>query len=45
MNKRQRKKRDKRKTSKIGKLLNIYLQLPEKLKEELLQKIEEMSRK
>lgn len=45
MNKRQRKKRDKRKASKIGKLLNIYLQLPEELKEELLQKIEEMSRK
>lgn len=43
MNKRQRKKHDKHRAEKIGKLLKIFLQLPEELKEELLQKIMEVT--
>lgn len=41
MNKRQRKKHDKRRAEKIGKLLEIFLQIPEYLKEDLLTKLEE----
>ena len=43
MNKRQRKKHDNHRAEKIGKLLEIFLQLPEELKEELLQKIMEVT--